>query len=279
MENITNFIEFVNKYIAWGPHLVISIIVISIYLTIKTNFIQFRGFKKGLSLLFKRDKISSNEVSRFGALCTSLAATIGTGNIVGVAFAIGVGGPGALFWMIFAAFFSMATSYAEGLLAIKYRIYNEAGFVGGPFYYIERGLGKKFKFLAVMFSACAVYAGTFGIGTTIQANSISLTVSEYFKNCKSVFLGYTINYATAIFGAVITVLVALVILGGIKRISKVAEIFVPFMSIVYIIISLTVIITNIKKLPSAIDLIFNSAFKPRSVLGATSGITFLKAIQ
>ena len=276
MERIAKTVQFIDENIAWGPHLIVSILALSIYLTFKLRFIQIKGLKKGFKLLLKNDNDNSG-VSRFSALCTSLAATIGTGNIVGVATAISLGGPGALLWMIVAAFLGMAISFAEGLLAVKYRTINNGNYIGGPFYYIERGLGKKFRFLAIVFSFCAVMAGTFGIGTVIQSNSIATAVSGYFKN--ATIKGGSFNYAVAIVGSVVTLFSALVLIGGIKRISKVAEIFVPFMSGVYIIISLTIIITHIEKIPEAVSLIFKTAFAPKSVLGATSGITFLKAVQ
>ncbi len=275
MEKVSKILQFIDENIAFGPHLIISLLALSVYLSFKTGFIQIKGLKKGFKLLLKSDAAGGG-VSRFSALCTSLAATIGTGNIVGVASAISLGGPGALLWMLIAAFFGMATSFAEGLLAVKYRLHKNGNYIGGPFYYIERGLGKKFKVLAVVFSFCAVIAGTFGIGTIIQSNSIASAVAGYFKNATTTN-GF--NYAVAIIGAFVTIFAALVLIGGINRISKVAEIFVPFMSAVYIVISLTIIITNIEKLPQAIVLIFTSAFTPKAVLGATSGITFLKAIK
>ena len=275
MERIAKTVQFIDENIAWGPHLIVSILALSIYLTFKLRFIQIKGLKKGFKLLLKNDNDNSG-VSRFSALCTSLAATIGTGNIVGVATAISLGGPGALLWMIVAAFLGMATSFAEGLLAVKYRIRQGNNYVGGPFYYIERGLGKNFKFLAVAFSFCAVMAGTFGIGTVIQSNSIASAVSGCFKRAT---INGGFNYAVAICGFLVTLFSALVLIGGIKRISKVAEVFVPFMSAVYIVVSLAIVISNIDKLPRTIILIFSSAFTPKAVLGGASGITFLKAIQ
>ena len=275
MENFLNVVGFISQNVAWGPHLIISILGLSIYLTFKTKFIQIKCLKDGFRLLLKKDDPYSFGVSRFSALCTSLAATIGTGNIVGVATALAIGGPGALFWMLIAAFFGMATSYAEGLLAVKYRKQLQDGYIGGPFYYIERGLGKKFKFLSVFFSVCAIMAGTFGIGTIIQANSIALAVSGYFKSSTS----GKFNIAVVVCGVIVTILAALVIVGGINRISKVTQVFVPFMSFVYIVISVTILITNIDKIPKAILLIVSSAFTPASILGGASGITFLKAVQ
>lgn len=274
MSKFSSLLEFLDERIAWGPHLILSILALSLYFTFKTGFIQIKGLKKGFRLLMKNEG-GNNGVSRFSALCTSLAATIGTGNIVGVASAISLGGPGALFWMLIAAFFGMAISFAEGLLAVKYRTTENGNYIGGPFCYIERGLGQKFKFLAYFFSVCAVMAGTFGIGTIIQSNSIASAVSGCFENTT---IG-NFNYAVAIVGGVVTILSAVVLIGGIRRVSRVAEIFVPFMSGIYIVISLTVIFSNIEKIPAAISLILRSAFAPRSVLGAASGITFFGAIR
>ncbi len=200
------------------------------------------------------------------ALCTALSATIGTGNIVGVATAIATGGPGALFWMWVAAFFGMATKYAEGVLAIKYREVDENGEMsGGPMYYIEKGVGNKF--LANMFAFFGIAVALLGIGTFGQVNSIS----------KAALISFNIPiWFTAI---IITILVTLVTLGGIKRISNVAEKIVPTMAILYIIGALLVLICNFKAIPSAITLIIKSAFNPSAALGGTTGITISLAIQ
>ena len=214
----------------------------------------------------KSDNEAKGEVSSFAALCTALSATIGTGNIVGVATAIATGGPGALFWMWVAAFFGMATKYAEGVLAIKYREVDENGEMsGGPMYYIEKGVGNKF--LANMFAFFGIAVALLGIGTFGQVNSIS----------KAALISFNIPiWFTAI---IITILVTLVTLGGIKRISNVAEKIVPTMAILYIIGALLVLICNFKAIPSAITLIIKSAFNPSAVLGGTTGINISLAIQ
>lgn len=273
------FISFFNEYVAWGPHLIVILLGIGVYFTVRLKFIQFKGLKKSFSLLFKKEPSKGN-ISRFGALCTILAASIGTGNIVGVASAIALGGPGALFWLLISAFFGMATIYAEGLLGAKYRQKVKDGYIGGPFYYIEKGLGKSFKPLGIAFAIFGTVAGTFGIGTATQSNSISIAINDFFKSDKTfkIFgLEYTIT--TFLCSIILTLLVALVIVGGIKRISKVAEILVPFMSIIYLAVSLTVIITHYEKLPCAIITVFRSAFAPKAVLGGAVGITFKKALQ
>ena len=257
--------------IVWGPPLLILLVGTGIYFTFKLNFIQMFKLPLAIKYLFlndddKSDNEAKGEISSFAALCTALSATIGTGNIVGVATAIATGGPGALFWMWVAAFFGMATKYAEGVLAIKYREVDENGEMsGGPMYYIEKGVGNKF--LANMFAFFGIAVALLGIGTFGQVNSIS----------KAALISFNIPiWFTAI---IITILVTLVTLGGIKRISNVAEKIVPTMAILYIIGALLVLICNFKAIPSAITLIIKSAFNPSAVLGGTTGITISLAIQ
>lgn len=257
--------------IVWGPPLLILLVGTGIYFTFKLNFIQMFKLPLAIKYLFlndddKSDNEAKGEVSSFAALCTALSATIGTGNIVGVATAIATGGAGALFWMWVAAFFGMATKYAEGVLAIKYREVDENGEMsGGPMYYIEKGVGNKF--LANMFAFFGIAVALLGIGTFGQVNSIS----------KAALISFNIPiWFTAI---IITILVTLVTLGGIKRISNVAEKIVPTMAILYIIGALLVLICNFKAIPSAITLIIKSAFNPSAVLGGTTGITISLAIQ
>lgn len=257
--------------IVWGPPLLILLVGTGIYFTFKLNFIQMFKLPLAIKYLFlndddKSDNEAKGEVSSFAALCTALSATIGTGNIVGVATAIATGGTGALFWMWVAAFFGMATKYAEGVLAIKYREVDENGEMsGGPMYYIEKGVGNKF--LANMFAFFGIAVALLGIGTFGQVNSIS----------KAALISFNIPiWFTAI---IITILVTLVTLGGIKRISNVAEKIVPTMAILYILGALLVLICNFKAIPSAITLIIKSAFNPSAALGGTTGITISLAIQ
>ena len=257
--------------IVWGPPLLILLVGTGIYFTFKLNFIQMFKLPLAIKYLFlndddKSDNEAKGEVSSFAALCTALSATIGTGNIVGVATAIATGGPGALFWMWVAAFFGMATKYAEGVLAIKYREVDENGEMsGGPMYYIEKGVGNKF--LANMFAFFGIAVALLGIGTFGQVNSIS----------KAALISFNIPiWFTAI---IITILVTLVTLGGIKRISNVAEKIVPTMAILYTLGALLVLICNFKAIPSAITLIIKSAFNPSAALGGTTGITISLAIQ
>ncbi len=264
-----NIIEILNKVdsFVWGPPLLILLMGTGIYLTVKLGLLQVTKLPLALKYLFKKDKSRTDgDVSSFAALCTALSATIGTGNIVGVATAIKLGGPGALFWMWMAAFFGMATKYAEGLLAIKFRVKDENGQMsGGPMYYIERGLGKKW--LAKAFALFGIGSACFGMGTFAQVNSITSAVD------------LTFHISPVIVGIVITVLVALIILGGIKSISRVAEIIVPFMAIFYVAGSLLIMFMNIEKIPAVITLIIKSAFTGTAALGGFTGATMMLALR
>ena len=225
--------------------------------------------------MIKNEEEGHGEVTSFGALCTALSATIGTGNIAGVATALAAGGPGALFWMIVAAFFGMATKYAEGLLAIKYRTVDKDGHIlGGPFYYIENGMGKKWKWLAKIFAFFGACVGLFGIGTFTQVNSISSAVTNFFdpnaNNVVSLF-GRTYSWSTVITCIILTLCVGLVVIGGIKRIAKVSEIVVPFMAVLYVVLGLIIIFTNITAVPAAIVSIVKSAFTGSALAGGAMG--------
>ncbi len=264
------WIEIFNKIdsFVWGPPLLILLVGTGVYLTGRLGILQIFKLPLALTYLFKKDEDSKGEgdVSSFAALCTALAATIGTGNIVGVATAIKAGGPGALFWMWIAAFFGMATKYAEGLLAIKYRVVDKNGQMsGGPMYYIEKGLGNKY--LAKAFAIFGIGVAFFGIGTFPQVNAITNVVNITFK----------IPIIITAIG--ITLLVALVTLGGIKSIAKVSELIVPFMAILYIIGSLMIIVYNIKLLPQTILFVIKSAFTPTAAAGGFLGATVMKSIQ
>ena len=214
--------------------------------------------------MFKNEEDGEGEVTSFGALCTALSATIGTGNIVGVATAIAAGGPGALFWMVLTAFLGMATKYAEGLLAIKYRKIDAEGHVlGGPFYYIENGMGKNWRWLAKIFAFFGAGVGLFGIGTFSQVNGITSAVRNFFdpNTMYAVTLfGRTYSWATVISCLVLTLCVGLVIIGGLKRIAKVSQVVVPFMAVLYIVLALIIICCNIQAVPQAFATIVKSAF-------------------
>lgn len=262
----------------WGIPLIALILFVGVLLTFRTKLTQVFHLGKALKYMFKNETDGEGEVTSFGALCTALSATIGTGNIVGVATAICAGGPGALFWMEVAAFFGMATKFAEGLLAVKYRTVDKDGKVlGGPFYYIEKGLGSKWKWLAVLFAIFGVCAGIMGIGTITQVNGITSCVNNFFENSPVLFSlpGQTYTVATVVAGIIVTLCAALVIIGGIKRIAKVSEVIVPFMAILYVLFAILVIIFNITKIPSAIVTIVCAAFNPSAFTGGMVGTMFI----
>ena len=265
--------------IVWGTPTILLILVTGIILTIRLKGIQFTKLTLGFKSLFKKSETGKGEVSPFAALCTALSATIGTGNIVGVATAIAAGGPGALFWMWFAALLGTATKYTECMLAVKYREHAEDGHVlGGPFYTIEKGMGPKWKWLAVIFAIFGVCVGLFGIGTFTQINGITSAVKNAFdpsgKNIAFNLFGNDYTWAVVISGLLITLAVALVIIGGLKRISKVAEKIVPAMAIIYVFLGLSILIMNATKIPAAFSAIFKSAFGWKAALGGAAGWTF-----
>lgn len=259
----------------WGLPLVILIMAVGIYLTFRLKGLQIRHLPKALKYMIKNEEGGSGEVSSFAALCTALSATIGTGNIVGVATAICAGGPGALLWMIIAALFGMATKYSEGLLAVKFRNVEPDGhIVGGPFCYIENGMGVKWKWLAKIFAFFGVCVGLLGIGTFTQVNGISSAVKGFFDpntvNAVSIF-GMEYSWAVIITGIVLTVCVGLVLIGGIKRISSVSQVVVPFMAILYVLFCVILLAVNIKAIPMAVAEIIQSAFGFRAAAGGFLG--------
>lgn len=251
----------------WGPPLLILLVGTGIYLTIRLGLLQVARLPKAFQLIFTKDK-GHGDVSSFAALCTALAATVGTGNIIGVATAIKVGGPGALFWMWMAAFFGMATKYAEGLLAIKYRTKDANGAVaGGPMHYILLGMGEKWRPLAIFFALAGVLVALLGIGTFTQVNSITESIQN------------TAQVDPAITALILSIFVGIAVFGGLKSISKVSTAVVPFMAIVYILGTLTVILFNIEKIPATFALIFTSAFSPAAAVGGFAGASIRMAIQ
>lgn len=266
------FDEILNKIdgIVWGIPTIVLILATGIILTIAAKGVQFTKLGRAFKSIFKKND-GEGELSGFSALCTALSATIGTGNIVGVATAIVAGGPGALFWMWFAAILGTATKYAECMLAIKYREVKEDGHVlGGPFYTIEKGMGPKWKWLAILFAVFGVMAGLLGIGTMTQINGITSAVNMAFKSNVAFSIGErSYTYSTVIGGIVITLCAALVIIGGLKRISKVAEKVVPAMAVIYVFLGLSILIMNATRIPAAFVLIFKSAF---GINAATAGI-------
>ena len=266
--------------VVWGIPTIVLILVTGLILTIRTRGIQFTKLGRAFKQIFKKNE-GAGELSGFSALCTALSATIGTGNIVGVATAIVAGGPGALFWMWFAAILGTATKYAECMLAIKYREVKDDGTVlGGPFYTIEKGMGKKWKWLAILFAIFGVAAGLLGIGTMTQINGITSAVNMAVKSDVAFTLfGNEYTWATVIGGAVVTLCAALVIIGGLKRISKVAEKIVPAMAIIYIFLGLSVLIMNATKIPAAFALIFKSAFGWQAVAGGAAGFVLKQVMD
>lgn len=283
MEAFAGIVQNVDDFV-WGWTLIVLILATGIYLSIRTGFVQVLHLGKALKFMVQNEEDGEGEVTSFGALCTALSATVGTGNIVGVATALCVGGPGALFWMLVAAFFGMATKYSEGLLAILYR--EDRGnnhYLGGPFLYIEKGMGPKWKWLGKLFALFGALAGLLGIGTMTQINGITSAIEGFFDPNKSnivLTLGEKdITLATIIGGAIVTLGVALVVIGGIKRIASVSEKIVPFMCVLYVVIAFAVIIINIKAIPAAIVLVITTAFSSKAAAGAVVGTTIKLAMQ
>ena len=255
---LTVILQSISDFL-WGPPLLVLIVGTGIYLTLRIGFLQIKLLPYSLKLAFtkKQDKKSDGDISHFQALMTALAATVGTGNIVGVATAVVSGGPGAVFWMWVAAFFGMATKYGEAVLAVKYRVVNEKGEMsGGPMYYLERGL--KMKWLGVAFAIFGAIAA-FGIGNMVQANSVASTVHGTF------------SIPTWVTGIILTIFAALVLVGGIKSIGKVTSFFVPIMAAFYLICGIFILILNAELVPNAIKLIFTDAFTGEAVAGGAIG--------
>lgn len=275
MDTFSNFLSKVDDLV-WGLPLIILILATGIFLTIRLKGIQIAQLPRAIKNLAANEKSGTEgEVSSFAALCTALSATIGTGNIVGVATAIVAGGPGALFWMWMAALVGTATKYSECLLAVKYRVVEKDGhIIGGPFYYIEKGMGKNWKWLARIFAFLGVCVGLFGIGTFSQINGITSAVNNFFdaNNTHMVqILGHSYSWSVVISGLLITLCVALVLIGGLQRISSVAQVVVPFMAVLYVVSALLILIFNVTAIPGAIVTIVKSAFGLRAAAGGAIG--------
>lgn len=261
-----NIFSTIDSFV-WGPPLLILLVGTGVYLSIKLGLLQIIKLPKAFRLIFTEDK-GEGDISSFAALATALAATVGTGNIVGVATAIKLGGPGAIFWMWIAAFFGMATKYAEGLLAIKYRKVDEKGEIsGGPMYYITMGMGEKWKPLAIIFAIFGVMVALLGSGTFTQVNSITDSIKT------------STGLNPQIIGPILAVLVAIIIFGGIQSISTVSAKIVPFMAILYVIAATLVIGVNVDKLGATILLVFKSAFSGHAAIGGFAGAGVMLAIQ
>jgi alanine or glycine:cation symporter, AGCS family len=263
MESLEKILSQISDYI-WGYPLLILLFGTHIFLTIKLRFIQ-KYIGTAIKISLKRSSEGTGDVSQFGALTTALAATIGTGNIVGVATAVAAGGPGAVLWMWLTGVFGIATKYSEALLSVKYRIKTKDGLMaGGPMYVLERGMNAKW--LGVTFAALTAVTA-FGIGNMVQANSISMMVKESF------------NISPWVTGILMTILTAIVIIGGIKSIARVCEMLVPFMAIFYVLGCLIILFINYSNIPGTISLIFNSAFTGQAALGGFLGATFKEALR
>ena len=283
--NMWSAIQSVLKQIddfVWGVPLMVLILSGGLLLTVRLGLLQVRKLGLALKWMVQNEEEGEGEISSFAALCTALSATIGTGNIVGVATAVCAGGPGALFWMIVAAFLGMATKYSEGLLAVKYRVVDESGHsLGGPFYYIEKGMGKNWKWLAKIFAFFGACVGLFGIGTFSQVNGISSAVVGFFDPDKSFAVTIpglgTYSWVVVIASIVLTFCVAAVIIGGVKRIASVSQVVVPFMAIIYFVFALALVICNIKEVPQAVVTIVKSAFNPKAVTGGDRKSTRLNS--
>lgn len=263
-------LEILNEIDAfvWGPPLLVLLVGTGILLTFRLKLLQVFKLPQALGLIFSAKNDGSGDVNSFKALCTALAATVGTGNIVGVATAIKAGGPGALFWMWMAAFFGMATKYSECLLAVKYRTVDANGNIsGGPMYYIENGLGKKYKPLAVMFAVFGVLCAYFGIGTFAQVNSI--------VEITQISAGIPVVYT----GIALTVVVAAVTIGGLKSIATVAAKVVPAMALLYFLTTVGIMIVFADQVPAAIVTVLNSAFTPTAAQGGFLGATVMLAMR
>ena len=267
MEYLNQGIDFINGSL-WGYVLPIALLGLGIYLTLGLRGITLTHIVFAFRQLFGGRKAQGEgEISPFNALMTAMSATVGTGNIAGVATAVGIGGPGALFWMWCTALVGMATKYSEAVLAVHYRETDELGQkVGGPMYYIRNGLGERFRWLAFLFALFGAFAG-FGLANTVQSNTVAQVLDSSF------------NVPTLVTGVILAVLVASVILGGIKRIAQVAGMLVPFMALSYILASLAVLAINVEAIPDAIALIFKSAFSPVAATGGFAGAAVLVAIR
>ena len=279
METFNNILGAIDNFV-WGVPLMVLILAGGVLLTVRLGLLQVRHLGKALKFMIKNEEDAHGEVTSFGALCTALSATIGTGNIAGVATAISAGGAGAVFWMWVSAFFGMMTNYSEGLLAVKYRTVDPDGHtLGGPFYYIEKGMGTQWRWLAKIFAFFGVCVGLMGIGTFTQVNGIASAVKNFFDPDSQMMVNLPVvgeySIAVVISSFVLAICVALVVIGGIKRIADVSQIIVPFMSVIYVVFCVALILLNITHVPEAIVVIVKGAFNPQSVTGGIVGTMFI----
>lgn len=277
LESIIKINQTVNGFI-WGVPAMICIIGVGLLLSVRTRFIQVRKFgaalKNTIGKIFDKTQAKDGSMSPFQAVCTALAGTVGTGNIAGVAGAIALGGPGAIFWMWCSAFLGMCTKFSEVTLAIHFREKNANGeYVGGPMYYIKNGLSKKWHFLAVLYALFGVLT-VFGTGNATQVNTIVSSIHSALHNLH-IIDGTVDERANLIFGIFIAAFVAMVLLGGIQRIGQVSEKLVPFMAALYVILAIGVVILHINRVPAVFAMIFKSAFTPQAATGGIIGSMFL----
>ena len=277
LSTIESINQVVNDFI-WGVPAMVCIIGVGFYLSCCTGFLQIRKFPYAIQTtigrMFRKRNASDGALTPFQAVCTALAATVGTGNIAGVAGAIAIGGPGAVFWMWVSAALGMCTKFAEVTLAVYYRETNKEGdLVGGPMYYIKNGLGKNWQFLAVLFSASGVLT-VFGTGNATQVNTITTAVNSALLSCGLISVG-EVKTSNLIQGIIIAALVALILLGGVKRIGQVTEKLVPFMALLYIVLSVGIVLFRLQNLPMVFKNIFEGAFKPAAVTGGAVGSLFM----
>ena len=276
LQTIESVNTAINNFI-WGVPAMICIIGVGLYLSIRLRFIQFGKFglamKQTIGKIFEKKEAKDGAMTPFQAVCTALSATVGTGNIAGVAGAIAIGGPGAVFWMWISAFLGMCTKFSEVILAVHYRERNEKGeLVGGPMYYIKNGLSKKWHFLAVLFAAFGVLT-VFGTGNATQVNTITAAINSALLNY-NVISEANMSTSNLIIGIIIMLLVGSVLLGGIKRIGKVAEKLVPFMAVLYILLGIGVVVINIGRVPEVLYSIVYGAFNPAAITGGVVGSFF-----
>jgi len=262
----------------WGVPAIVAILGVGLYLSIRTGFVQIRKFaysmKCTIGKIFKKNDAAEGSITPFQAVCTALAATVGTGNIAGVAGAIALGGPGAVFWMWVSALLGMCTKFCEVVLAVKFRERSPEGdYVGGPMYYIKNGLGKKWMWLAYAYAAFGVLA-VFGTGNATQVNTIVASINSALLNYNLLSEAH-LSTTNLIIGIALAIIVALILLGGIKRIGKVTEKLVPIMALLYIVLGIGLIVMKFDRLPAVFASIFQGAFTPRAVTGGIVGSFFL----
>lgn len=277
IEIITSINKVLNDFI-WGAPAMVCIIGVGLYLSCRCGFLQIRKFgyamKYTIGRIFKKEEASKGAITPFQAVCTALAATVGTGNIAGVAGAIAIGGPGAVFWMWISALLGMCTKYAEVTLAVYFRERNAKGdYVGGPMYYIKNGLGKKWMWLAYLYAIFGVCA-VFGTGNATQVNTITAAINTALMNY-GLLTADSVRGSNLVIGIFICIIVALILIGGVKRIGRVSEKLVPIMALLYIVLGIGLIVMKFGRVPMVFSMIFQGAFKPAAVTGGIVGSFFM----